>query len=252
MMTIFRTYWRRFAFALFLVLIVVVGGFYIWASTPSGELMPTAIEALESSETVTVTRNAFLVFSPRESTPTTGFIFYPGGRVLADAYAPLGQMIADEGYLVVFVPMPLNLAVFNVDGADAVMEAYPEINHWVIGGHSLGGAMAARYAYTHPDAVDGVVLMAAFPETQLDFNGRDLAVASIYGSVDGLATVEEVEASKSLLPEGAIFILIEGGNHAQFGWYGAQAGDNDATISRNEQYAQIVTGTLGVLERVSE
>ena len=252
MMTIFRTYWRWFAFALFLVLIVVVGGFYIWASTPSGELMPTAIEALESSETVTVTRNAFLVFSPRESTPTTGFIFYPGGRVLADAYAPLGQMIADEGYLVVFVPMPLNLAVFNVDGADAVMEAYPEINHWVIGGHSLGGAMAARYAYTHPDAVDGVVLMAAFPETQLDFNGRDLAVASIYGSVDGLATVEEVEASKSLLPEGAIFILIEGGNHAQFGWYGAQAGDNDATISRNEQYAQIVTGTLGVLERVSE
>ena len=251
-MTLVRTYWKRLALLLFLVLVIVIGGFYIWASTPSGELMPTALQALESSDTVKVTYDNWLVFSPIDSTASTGFIFYPGGRVLADAYAPLGQAIADAGYLAVFVPMPLNLAVLNADGANAVIEAYPEIDHWVIGGHSLGGAMAARYAYNNPDAVDGLVMMAAFPEAQLNFSERDLVVASIYGSLDGLARVEEVEASKPLLPDDAMFILIEGGNHAQFGWYGAQAGDNEATISREAQYEQIVAGMLGVLGSVSE
>jgi hypothetical protein len=247
-----RTYWKRVVTA-FLALIIVAGMvFYVWASTPVGELMPAAQQELESSETVNVTYDEWLVFSPQEGAPKTGFIFYPGGRVLADAYAPLGQSLAEQGYLAVFVPMPLNLAILNVDGANAVIEAYPEVNHWVIGGHSLGGAMAARYVYNNPDAVDGLVMMAAFPETQFDFSERDLVIASIYGSLDGLATVEEVEAAEPLLPEDAIFLLIEGGNHAQFGWYGAQAGDNEATISREEQFGQIVSGTLGVLERVSQ
>jgi len=252
MMTTIRRYWKRVALVLFFVIIIAVGGFFVWASTPSGELMPTALQALESSETVTVISDDGLVFSPVEIAPTTGFIFYPGGRVLADAYAPLGQAIADAGYLAVLVPMPLNLAVFNVDGADAVIKAYPEIDRWVIGGHSLGGAMAARYAYYHPDAVDGLAMLAAFPEAQLDFSGRDLVVASIYGSLDGLASVEEVESAKTLLPEDATFIKIEGGNHAQFGWYGAQAGDNEATISREEQLEQIVSGIVSVLEIVSQ
>ena len=148
--------------------------------------------------------------------------------------------------------MPLNLAVFNVDGADAVIDAYPDINHWAIGGHSLGGAMAARYAYNHSDVIDGLVLMASFPEDQFDFSEREIAIASIYGELDGLATVDEVEASAQLFPDDAELIRIEGGNHAQFGWYGAQAGDNNATISRDEQYKQIIAGTLGLLELISE
>jgi len=251
-MRLIRTYWKRIVTALLGLIIVAGVGFYVWASTPAGELMPRAIQALESSEMVTVTYDNWLVFTPNETESTTGFIFYPGGRVLADAYAPLGQSLAEEGYLAVFVPMPLNLAVLNVDGANAVIEEYPEIDRWVIGGHSLGGAMAARYAYNNPDAVDGLVMMAAFPETQFDFTERDLVVTSIYGSLDGLATVEEVEASKILLPNDAEFILIDGGNHAQFGWYGAQAGDNEATISRDDQFEQIVAGTLGLLDKVSQ
>lgn len=249
-MNLIKRYWKRTVLIIMSVLAVAIVGFFVWASTPAGETMPTALSALESSGTVTVTRNNWIVFEPVDTNPTTGFIFYPGGRVLADSYAPLGKALAKDGYLAVLVPMPLNLAIFNVDGATAVIEAYPDIDHWAIGGHSLGGAMASRYAYNNPDAIGGLVIMAAFPEEQFDFSERDLVVASIYGELDGLATVEEVEASANLLPDDAELILIEGGNHAQFGWYGAQAGDNDATISREEQYQQIIAGTLRVLERI--
>ena len=251
-MKFIQMYWKRFVVVSLIIVTIAIVGFLVWASTPAGVLMPTALDALESSDTVMVVQNEWLVFAPIEREPKTGFIFYPGGRVLVDAYAPLGQQIADEGYLAVFVPMPLNLAILNVDAANAVIEAYSEVDHWVIAGHSLGGAMAARYVHNNPNRVDGLVMMAAFPEVQFDFTERNLAVASIYGSLDGLATVEEVEASRPLLPDDAEFILIEGGNHAQFGWYGAQAGDNEAIISHEEQYEQIVDGVIGVLESVSQ
>lgn len=250
-MTWLRKFWKRILFVLTLVVAMAVVGFVVWASTPSGATMPTALAALQSNAVVNVTQDEWLVFEPVDTEPMTGYIFYPGGRVVADAYAPLGQAIAEDGYLVVLVPMPLNLAVLNADGADAVMAAYPEIEHWAIGGHSLGGAMAARYAYEHPNAVEGLVMMGAFPEAQLDLSDRELVVASIYGALDGLATVEEVEASAKLLPDDAEFVLIEGGNHAQFGWYGAQAGDNAATISREAQTEQVVSATLQVLEAIS-
>ncbi len=251
-MVFLRKYGLRIVVVIIIILIIAVSGFVFWAGTSSGELMPTAIEALESNDTVSVSNDEWIVFGPVSGTPTTGFIFYPGGRVLADAYAPLGQAIAEAGYMTVLVPMPLNLAVFNAEGANDVIAQYPEIDNWAIGGHSLGGAMAARYAYTNPSAVDGLVIMAAFPEAQFDFGDRDIVVASIYGELDGLATVDEVEASAELLPDDAEFVLIEGGNHAQFGWYGEQAGDNPATISHEEQYDQIVSATLDVLAQISE
>lgn len=251
-MKFLRKYGLRILLVVIVLLIVAIGGFVLWASTPAGELMPTALSALESNETVSVNRDEWLVFAPTSGTSTTGFIFYPGGRVLADAYAPLGQAVADAGYLAVFVPMPLNLAILNVDGANDVIAQYPDIEHWAIGGHSLGGAMAYRYAYNNPTAVEGLVSMAAFPEAEFDFSERDIVVASIYGELDGLATVDEVEASAGLLPDSAEFVLIEGGNHAQFGWYGAQDGDNPATISREDQYAQIISATIGVLAQISD
>jgi len=245
-------YWKWIVGVIVLVLVVAIGGFVFWAGTPAGATMPTALIALESNDTVTVTQDDWIVFEPVSGTATAGFIFYPGGRVLADSYAPLGQAIAEDGYLAVLVPMPLNLAVFNAEAANDVIAQYPSVEHWAIGGHSLGGSMAARYAYNNPDAVDGLVMMGAFPEEQFDFTERDLVVASIYGDLDGLATVDEIDASVAQLPDSADFVLIEGGNHAQFGWYGEQSGDNPATISREEQYEQVVSATLGVLEQISD
>lgn len=234
-------------FGLMLVLFAV--GFLVWAETPA-QPMPEALAALNSDATVTVTSGEGLVFAPTTSQPTTGFIVYPGGRVDYRAYAPAAHQIAAQGYLVVLVRMPLNLAVFGVDRAQRVQNVYPQIRHWGIGGHSLGGSMAARYAKTHLDTIQGLALWASYPPASDDLSHSGLRVVSIYGSQDGLATGEKIEASRHLLPADTTWVPIIGGNHAQFGWYGDQAGDNPASISRTDQQAQLVAATLGMLENL--
>jgi len=232
--------------------LIVAGAaaFVIWAeSTPPP--MQAALDALQSTPTVAVTTDDWLVFRPTladmPAGPDTGFIFYPGGRVDARSYAPYAQALAEAGYLVVITPVPLNLAVFSPNKADAVIAAFPEIQHWAIGGHSLGGAMAANYVFNHPDAVDGLVLWASYPAGNNGLQSYTGAITSISGTLDGLATVENMAAYRGLLPAQTIFVPIQGGNHAQFGWYGDQPGDNPATISREDQQAQTVAATAALL-----
>ena len=227
-------------------------GFVLWANNPL-PAMPEAIAALESDATVTVTQGDWITFAPTGATPTTGLIFYPGGRVDPRAYAPPLRGLAAAGYYVALVPMPLNLAVFGVDRANAVIAANPQIEQWALGGHSLGGAMSAAFIDGNPGVIDGLVFWAAFPAENNDLSDQPaLSVSSVYGTLDGLATVDEVQASQPLLPATATFAPIEGGNHAQFGSYGDQPGDNPATISREEQQAQTVAATAALLASVAE
>jgi pimeloyl-ACP methyl ester carboxylesterase len=214
--------------------------------------MPEALSALRPDSQVRVEQGRWIVFQPIDGQPETGLIFYPGGRVDARAYAPAMRAVAAQGYLAVIVPMPLNLAVLAPDSAAEVMAAYPQVRHWAIGGHSLGGAMAARYAYSHPGAIDGLVLWASYPAASDDLSGAALRVVSIYGTRDGLATSDKIDASRPLLPPDTQWIAIEGGNHAQFGWYGPQQGDNEAAISRADQQAQAVEATLQLLEEIGQ
>jgi hypothetical protein len=231
-----------------MVLALAVGGFIAWASIISSP-MPEALTAMTSDAQVSITHEPWLAFQPSDEVPQTGLILYPGGRVDPRAYAPPAHEIAQAGYLVVIVPMPLNLAVTAPGRAAEVIQAYENISHWVIGGHSLGGAMAARFAGQHPDVVVGLVLWASYPAESNDLSKQDLTVVSIYGTRDGLATIEKIDASRPYLPPTTMWVAIEGGNHAQFGWYGDQRGDNPATISRAAQQAQIVTATLALLEK---
>lgn len=237
---------KRILLALLIILLLAVVGFTAWAYTPLGP-MPEALAALQSDATVQVATSPWLTFAPAGSQPTTGFIFYPGGRVDARSYAPAARAIAQQGYLVVIVPMPFNLAVFKPAAADAVIAAHPEITRWAVGGHSLGGAMAANYVYTHPDAVQGLVLWAAYPAGNNSLADRPLAVVSIYGTRDGLASRFEVDNSRALLPAATRYMSIEGGNHAQMGWYGPQGGDGEATIARDEQQRQVIEATVALL-----
>lgn len=227
-----------------LVLIGAVG--YLWL-TNEVDPMPETQAYLESSDDVMVTSDPWLTFTPAEPLDT-GFIFYPGARVPVEAYAPTLRAISEAGYLVAAVPMPFGLAVLSPDAADGVTDAYPEIERWVIGGHSLGGAMAAGYADGHE--VDGLALWAAYPAADTDLSDTGISVASVYASEDGLATLEDIEDSASRLPGDAAFTEIVGGNHAQFGWYGDQDGDGEPTITREEQQAQLVTATLQLLDGV--
>lgn len=238
---------RRWWWAFLLVPVLLIVGFVGWALNASRPL-PDALAALGSDGQVRVDQERWLVFAPVTGSPTTGLIFYPGAKVDPRAYATSARAIAERGYLVAIVPMPLNLAVFAPKRAADVIGAYPGIQHWAVGGHSLGGAMAARFAYGQPDLVEGLVLWAAYSAD--DLSQRDLRVVSISGTRDGLATEAKIAAASALLPATTRSVPIEGGNHAQFGSYGPQSGDNPATIERAAQQDQSVAATVALLEEL--
>jgi hypothetical protein len=228
------------------LLALLVTGFVLWGSTPA-QPMPEVFKTVLGSPSEGGGNEHWLSFVPDGGQSEVGFIIYPGGHVDYRAYAPAAQAIADNGYLVFIVRMPLNLAVFDPGAARAVIAAHPEIKRWAVGGHSLGGSMAANFAHSHPDAVQGLVLWASYPATSDNLSQSALKVLSISGTLDGLSTPAKIEASQLLLPAATIWVPIQGGDHAQFGWYGPQSGDNPATISREEQQRQIILATVTFL-----
>ena len=229
------------------VLVLAVGGFVAWAEIiPPPE--PTALAALQSDPTVRVSANHWLVFQPANGGVTTGFVFYPGGKVDPRAYAPQAHAIAAQGFLVVIVPAPFNLAVFTPNVAAEVQAAYPAVTQWAVGGHSLGGVMAAHFAHDHPRTVHGLALWASYPQASDDLSRSTVAVVSISGTRDGLSTPAKIDAARPLLPPSTTWVVIDGGNHGQFGWYGPQSGDNPAGIDHAAQQAQTVAATVALLQ----
>jgi hypothetical protein len=232
------------------IVLLGVTGFVTWGLTPLG---PTsdALAALESNENVTVKDEGnYIVFTPTSHIPITGFILYPGGHVDHRSYAPIAQELASHGYMVSIVRMPLSLAVFGIDRADEVISAYPDMRYWVIGGHSLGGSMAAAYARAHSDKVQGVAFWASYPATSDDLSITDLKGLSTYGSNDQILDRDNFNNTVSLLPHGTIMQVITGGYNAQFGNYGVQQGDGTATISAADQQRQAADLTARLLRAV--
>jgi hypothetical protein len=235
--------------AFLLIISAVLVGFVVWAETPPVP-MQEAFDVMQSDTNVIVTNARWLVFQPNSGNDTIGFIFYPGGRVDYPSYAPLAHAIADEGYLTIIVPMPLNLAVLGSNSANDVIATYPNITKWVIGGHSLGGSMAAQYVYDNPTKIEGLVLLAAYPPSGVDLSKFNLAVTTIHGSNDGLVKTKQIDDSLKQLPLSTVRVEIVGGNHAQFGWYGLQSGDNQATITREQQQNQTTSATVQLLNKL--
>lgn len=240
--------WLRLLLLLPVILILAFGGFVI-VGNARNPLMPAAEAALQSSAEVEFEDQGWLIFKPTAVKPITGLIIYPGGFVPPAAYAPLAQNIAAAGYIVVITPMPLNLAVLDASEATDIIAAFPDIQHWAIGGHSLGGAMAANFTATNPHAIAGLLLWAAYPAAGDDLSNYQGAVTTIYGTADGLAQLTDIDNARPLLPDQTIYAPIEGGNHTQFGYYGTglQSGDDPASISRDEQQQQILENTLNLL-----
>ncbi|MBQ8619541.1 MAG: alpha/beta hydrolase [Clostridia bacterium] len=188
------------------------------------------------------------VFMPEEV--RGGLIFYPGGLVDHRAYAPLMQALCDRGVLCLLVQMPLDLAVLDMNAADGLQEMHPEADCWLIGGHSLGGAMAASYAGEHADVCDGLVLLGAYSTT--DLSGTELSVLSVYGSEDGVLNREKYDECLKHYPQDFEEIVIEGGCHAYFGDYGVQKGDGVPMITREAQIEITADAIAAMYDSVSE
>ena len=173
-------------------------------------------------------------------------IFYPGGKVEYTAYVPLMQACAEKGILCVLVEMPFNLAVLDVNAADGIQREYPEIEDWYIGGHSLGGSMAASYLARHTEDYEGLILLGSY--STADLSDTDLDVLSVFGSEDQVMNREKYDENKSNLPTAFTETVIDGGCHAYFGMYGAQEGDGTPTITNEEQIRITVENIVKVME----
>lgn len=238
--------WRLLFGLLFLFFALVAVAFYGWTQSARYPAHGDGVAAAARAEL----RSGWLVYPALSAGPAAGVgvVLYPGGLVDAAAYAPLAEALSAEGALAVVVPMPLELAVFGIDRALAVVEAFPEVGEWFLVGHSLGGAMAAELIGRNPERFAGLALLASYPASNRDLSSLSLPVLSVVATRDGVTDRQVVLDSFARLPAGARLLEIEGGNHAGFGDYGPQNGDGSATISAAEQQRQVVAALIELIQ----
>ena len=226
---------RRVALIVVAIVLILVAVAIIWVND-THKPDSTARAAMESGNGVSVTEIAGdnVAFVP--DNPKAGIILYPGAKVEPEAYAPLMRECAERGVLGVVTRMPLNLAILDANAADGIREQFPEITEWMISGHSMGGVAASAYASRHEDDFDDIVLLASYPND--DLTGYKGNVLSIVGTNDHVLDLQAYETAFERLPDRARELKIEGGNHANFGSYGAQMADGEATIAPEEQWDQ--------------
>jgi hypothetical protein len=234
---------RRILIGILVIFLLGALGLVGWATVSAQAPTERAVAVLQ--ENGIEREDGQLVFRP-DSPTDKGLIYYPGGLVDPEAYAVTAQGVADAGYLVVIPKMPLNLAFTGINRADGIRADFPEIESWVIGGHSLGGAMAAQYAKNNVDNLDGLIMYASYPANNEDFVDFPLPILTIIGSKDPGAPQQE--AFYDTIADSAERFIIEGGNHRQYADYSYQPDDGIATISAAEQQDQIIAVTVQFLD----
>ncbi len=239
-------------------------GFAVWApfaflwmaNSMRTRGVPAAL--LATTEAVTVTDNTTsLAFAPTADSSTTALLFICGSGVTAEAYAPMLRPIADIGFPVYIIKLPYRFAPLPshkrgaVERARAVIAAHPEVQHWVVSGHSLGGVLSAQMAHETPERFSALALIGTTHPRDFDLSTLRIPVTKIYGSEDGVAPREKVLANRALLPTQTSMLEIQGANHSQFGRYGRQLMDGKATIGREEQEAITRAAILDLLNTVN-
>ena len=209
-----------------ILLLAVCAGAFFWYVSDYYPAEDMALEVLARDSGITVQDN-LTVLSPTVPSDTA-IIFYPGAKVEAEAYLPLLEQIKQTGVTCILVHMPFRMAIFDAGAAEEVMAQFPDIQHWYMAGHSMGGAMASAFAAGHPDQVEGLILLGAY----IYGDYPDEKTLTVYGSLNQ-SVEDHIDYTENI-------VEIEGGNHAQFGNYGPQKGDLPAAISTEEQQRQTV------------
>lgn len=216
-----------------LLILTILAGAFFWYVSDYYRAEAVALAVMGQDSGISQ-QDGLTILSP--SYPTdTAIIFYPGAKVEAEAYLPLLDQIRQTGVTCMLVHMPFRMAIFDADAAEEVTARFPEIQHWYIAGHSMGGAMASKFASDHPNLVDGLILMGAY--IYGDYPEEN--TLTIYGSLNQ-SVEDHIDYTENI-------VEIQGGNHAQFGNYGPQKGDPPATISAEEQQRQTVEAIVAFL-----
>lgn len=236
----------RRAVLLSVAALIVLGaiGFVAWANTGVMPAEAETLAAVEADAGVSITGYAnAIVMTPTGVRAQVGLVFVPGAKVAPEAYLYKFSAAVKEYALTVVITKPtLNLALFDLRPLSTFTSHAPDVATWVVGGHSLGGVRACRYA-EQPD-VRGLLLLGSYCANDLSQIGA--RVISVGGSEDGLSTPDKIAAAANKLPADAKFIEISGANHAQFGNYGPQAGDGQSDVSDTEARS-VITSMVGSL-----
>lgn len=211
---------------------------------------------LSDSSVRVVNGQAGILFAPVAAAKSSGLVFYCGARVPPEAYAYLARACAAAGFATVLAAMPLNYAVLAPSRAIRAAAEDPDVARWVVGGHALGGTVAADFVAHNASAragalpVAGLLLLASYPSGGANLSARSLPVVTVGASRDALATPAKIAAARDRLPAGSRYVEITGGNHAQFGEYGPQPGDGIAEIPGPTQRRAAVDEALVLLAAV--
>jgi len=208
-------------------------------------------DAASGAAVVSVDEVGGRVLSIRPAGPARALlVLYPGGFVRPQAYEWLGRALASRGVHTVIPEFPADLAVVDAGRAAALIAHYADGRPVVLGGHSLGGAMAAGYAADHPGAVAGLVLLASYPAQDTSLTGASFPALSLLAEHDGVADPDAVRGGLDRLPPGSRLVVVRGAVHSFFGRYGPQAGDGLPTVSRAEAEAGVVEAVGAYLDGV--
>ena len=190
---------------------------------------------LKSDAKISVKDNEnYFLFEPKQKFDKI-FIFYPGAMVDPKAYVPLCRKISENGIKVYLIKMPWRLASKGYEIPKQLKLFADKTKTYILAGHSQGGKMAAQFVQENPTLIDKLILVGTTHPRDISLAGSTIPILKIYGSDDGVADEKTIFQNKSKLPATAKFVKIEGANHAQFGYYGFQFGDNSARISREKQ-----------------
>jgi CubicO group peptidase (beta-lactamase class C family) len=232
-------------------------GSTLWvANTMRTRGVPDSI--LQSTAAVRVAETGTtLEFIPARRRNDSALLFFCGGGVTAQAYAPLLRPVAEAGFPVFIVKLPYRFAPWESHKVGAIVRAkeamakHRDVGRWVVGGHSLGAALAARLTQSGPAAVAAMVLVGTTHPRDSDLSWLTIPVTKVYGSNDGVAPPERMFRNRHLLPSHTRWVEVAGGNHSQFGHYGWQLLDGRAAISREEQQALTRAALLPILAEPS-
>jgi hypothetical protein len=246
-----RRRWPRILATILAVLAGVLLMVIAWWVARFPDAEPAPLAAVQADPRLVVDEDGGdWVLHPATGPGETAVVFYPGAAVPPEAYlATWAPIVVASGVSVHIPSMPVRLAVLDANRAGQIMADHPDIASWWVGGHSLGGAMAATFAgRSEPDELDGLVLFAAYATAGAELAARDdLVVLSVSGTRDGLSTPQDVEERLPLLPADAEVATLDGVSHAQFGAYGAQAGDGVPTVSDEQAIDLIAEAVVPVL-----